>query len=65
MENGLPDTVEEIEAEIAFYTYLKSTCEAIRKGEEIRQSGVAARESLRCDELLHKLNRKLARLKKG
>lgn len=65
MENGLPDTVEEIRAEIEFYTHLESTCEAVRTGKQVTLSGVAARESLRAKERLHKLNIKLKRLVKS
>lgn len=64
MENGLPENIEDLRAEVEFYTQLKTMCDAIRTGPREELSPVAAKESLRCKERLHKLGLKLARLEK-
>lgn len=55
--NGLPESAEQTQAEIEFYTLIRTQCETVRKGERVDLCKVAIRETERCEELLRALTR--------
>lgn len=66
MDNGLPESVGELEAWREFYNLIEKECDILRTGPRVELSPVAAYELKRVREVLHKIDMKLARLaKKG
>lgn len=62
--NGLPDSVGELQAWKAFYELIETQCDMLRTGPRIEFSPVATVELQRVRGILHKINLKLARLGK-
>lgn len=66
MDNGLPESVGELEAWNEFYTIIAKYCDILRTGDKVELSPVAAYELKRVRVILHKIEMKLARVaKKG
>lgn len=61
MQNGLPDNAEKTQAEIEFFTHIRTVADAVRTGERVDLSEVAIQEIRRCDERLALLKRQLKR----
>lgn len=62
MENGLPESIEDVRAELEFYSQIETLCDAVRTGPRIDLCSTASNELIRVRERLHKLNLKLTRL---
>lgn len=64
MENGLPNTIPELKAEIKFYELMQTNADMIRIGPRAELSPCAARELKRIEEVLEKRREKLKRLER-